>query len=285
MHLYFWREAWRSFTAHRGLAVTSIFSLAALLTLSGFFLLLDHNARQALSAIGDRREMIIYLKDDVTEAQLAELVDKVRLYFGEPTYVDRKQAWDELSQQIGDPDLLSGVEDNPLPSSLRVRLKPELLNYAAMEQAAKQVLEFPEVEDVRYGAEYVRRLDDFSAGMATAAWASGALVALAIVLVLYNTLRLTVVARRPQVEIMLRLGASDRFIATPYLVEALLHTGMAVAVAMLLLFALQQGLASRLTGLTFLPLPWALGFVGVALAVAWVASAVALTRILRTIGS
>ena len=285
MHFYFWREAWRSFRAHRGLAVTSIFSLASLLTLSGIFLLLDFNARQALNAIGDRREMIVYLKDDITDAQLAELTDKIKQYFGEPTYVDRKQAWDDLSQQIGDPDLLAGVEDNPLPASLRVRLKPELLNYAAMEQAAKQVLEFPEVEDVRYGAEYVRRLDEFSAGMATSAWAAGALVAVAIVLVLYNTLRLTVVARRQQVEIMLRLGASDRFIATPYLLEALLHTWMAAAVAMGLLFALQQGLASRLSGLTFLPLHWALVFVGAALAVAWIASAAALTRILRTIGS
>jgi cell division transport system permease protein len=285
MHLYFWREAWRSFRAHRGLAVTSVLSLAALLTLSGIFLLLDHNARQALAAIGDRREMIVYLKDEVSDTQLALLMDKIRQYFGEPTYVDRKQAWEELQEQIGDPDLLSGVEDNPLPASIHVRLKPELLNYAAMEQAAKQVQEFPEVEDVRYGAEYVRRLDEFSAGMATAAWAAGAMAALAIVLVLYNTLRLTVVARRQQVEIMLRLGASDRFIATPYLMEALMHTTLAAGVALGLIFALQQALASRLSGLTFLPLPWALAFVGAAIAVAWVASAAALTRILRAIGS
>jgi cell division transport system permease protein len=285
MYLYFWREAWRSFQTHRGLAVTSIVSLAALLTLCGLFLLLDHNVGQALNAIGDRREMIVYLKDEVTDAQLAELTDKVKQYFGEPTYVTRQQAWDELSQQIGDPDLLSGVEDNPLPASLRVRLKPELLNYSAMEQAAKQVLEFPEVEDVRYGAEYVRRLDDFSNGVTTGAWAAGALVALAIVLVLYNTLRLTVVARRQQVEIMFRLGASDRFIATPYLVEALLHTTVAAGCSLALVYALQQALSSRLAGLTFLPWMWSLSFVGVALAVAWVASAAALTRILRTIGS
>ena len=285
MQLYFLREAWRSFQTHRGLAITSILSLAALLTLCGIFLLLDHNVSQALNAIGDRREMIVYLKDEVSEAQLAELMDKVRQYFGEPTYVTREQAWQDLSQQIGDPDLLSGIEDNPLPASLRVRLKPELLNFAAMEQAAKQVLEFPEVEDVRYGADYVRRLDEFSAGVTTGAAAAGALVALAIVLVLYNTLRLTVVARRQQVEIMLKLGASDRFIATPYVMEAIIHTVMAAAAALLLVFALQQALASRLAGLTFLPWMWSLSFVGVALAVAWVASATALTRILRTIGS
>jgi cell division transport system permease protein len=285
MQLYFLREAWRSFRAHRGLAVTSILSLAALLTLSGLFLLLDHNVTQALSAIGDRREMIVYLKDEVSDAQLAELMDKVRQYFGEPTYVTREQAWQELSQQIGDPDLLSGVEDNPLPASLHVRLKPELLSFAAMEQAAKQVLEFPEVEDVRYGADYVRRLDEFSAGVTTGSFAAGAIVAFAVVLVLFNTLRLTVVARRQQVEIMLKLGASDRFIATPYVMEAIIHTAMAAGAALLLVFALQQALASRLVGLTFLPWAWSLSFVGVALAVTWVASAAALTRILRTIGS
>lgn len=285
MHLHHWREAWRVFRSHRGLAVTSIVSLAAALTLCGIFVLLDHNARQALHAIGDRREMVVYLKDGVSDTDLATLQDKVRQYFGEPTYVSRKQAWQEFSEQIGDPDLLSGVDENPLPASLRVRLKPELLSFAAMEQAAKQVLEFPEVEDVRYGAEYVRRLDDFSSGLRATTITVGALVAIAIVLVLYNTLRLTVLARRQQVEIMLRMGASDRFIATPYIFEALLQTAMAAVAALLLLFALQQALAGRLTGLTFLPWTWALSFVGAALVVAWVASAAALTRILRVVGS
>jgi hypothetical protein len=60
---------------------------------------------------------------------------------------------------------------------------------------------------------------------------------------------------------------------------------MAAAVALLLVLALQQALTPRLAGLTFLPWVWSLSFVGVALAVAWVASAAALTRILRTIGS
>jgi cell division transport system permease protein len=285
MHVYFWREAWRSFRAHRGLAVTSVLSLTAALTLCGLFVLLDHNARQALRAMGDRREMIVYLKDEVSEVQLNVLMDKIRQYFGEPTYVDPKQAWEEFTGQIGDPDLLAGVEDNPLPASIRVRLKPELLSFAAMEQTAKQVLEFPEVEDVRYGAEYVRRLDQFSGGVRTTAWAVGAVAALAIVLVLFNTLRLTVLARRQQVEIMLRLGASDRFIATPYVFEALMHMGIAAVVALLLTFTLQQALASRLVGLTFLPWTWSLAFVGAAVAVAWVASAAALGRILRTIGS
>jgi cell division transport system permease protein len=285
MHVYFWREAWRSLRTHRGLAMTSILSLTAALTLCGVFVLFDHNARQALAAIGDRREMIVYLKDGVSDTALTTLTDKIKLYFGDVTYVSREQAWKELSDQLGDPELLSGVQDNPLPASLRVRLKPELLNYAAMEQAARQVLQFQEVEDVRYGAEYIRRLDDFSSGMRATAWAAGGLVALAIVLVLFNTLRLTVLARRQQIEIMLRMGATDRFIGMPYVLEGMMHTLIASVVALLLVFALQQGLATRLSGLTYLPWNWSLSFVGIALAVAWFGATMALTRMLRHIGA
>ena len=85
--------------------------------------------------------------------------------------------------------------------------------------------------------------------------------------------------------IMLRLGASDRFIATPFVFEALLQTAIAAGGALLLVFALQQGVATHLTGLTFLPWTSALGFVAAAVVVAWAAAAAALSRILRTIGA
>ena len=245
MHLFFWREAWRAFRAHRGLAATSILSLLAALLLCGVFLLLSYNAQQALNAVGDRREMIVYLKDGLDDSEIESLQDKIRELFGEPVYVTRAQAWEEFRAQVGDPELLAAVDENPLPASLRVRLKPELLNFAAMTQAAQQVAAFPEVEDVRYGAEYVRRLDEFSAGMHRGTVAAGAVVALAIVLVLFNTLRLAVLARRAQIEIQLKLGASDRFIATPYVIEAVIQTMLATGVALLLLWGLEHSVSTR----------------------------------------
>src|SRR5438093_3446541 len=191
MHIFFVREAWRSFRHHRGLGMTAIFSLTATLTLSGLFVLLSHNADNALRWVGDRREMVIYLKDDVTDARRAALIESLTRLYGTTTYVSKEQAWKEFSEQIGDAVLLEAVGTNPLPSSLRVRLRPELLNAAAMEEAAKQVGQFAEVEDVRYGSEWVRRLDDLGAGLRRGTLAIGVLVALAIVFVIYNTLRLT----------------------------------------------------------------------------------------------
>jgi len=284
MHLFFLKEAWRSFKQHRGLAYTAILSLTAALTLCGLFLLLAHNAQLALKLLGDRREMVVYLKDDVSPAQRDSLTGRLRQLYGSVTYVSKGEAWEEFKQQIGDPALLEAVDQNPLPASLRVRLRPELLNYPAMQEAARQVSEFPEVEDVRYGAEWVRRLDDLNSAVNRGAIAVGLVVALAIVFVTYNTIRLTVLARRHQVEIMSRLGAADRFIATPFIVEAMLEALFAAGLALLALFLLQQAVVARVVTVVFLSPVLILSFVGVTIALAWLAAVLALSRVLRAVG-
>lgn len=284
MHPFFVREAWRSLSAHRGLALSAVYSLTAALTLCGVFLLLSYNADRTLRAVGDRREMVLYLRDEVSDADVQALQTRLRELYGTPTFVSRAQAWEEFSDQIGDPELLEAVDTNPLPASIRLKLKPELMSYAETEKVARSAREFPEVEDVRYGAEWVRRLDAIAGGLQRIALVLGVVVALAIVLVLHNTLRLTVLARRPQVEIMSRLGARDGFIATPFVVEGLIVTLCSASVALAIMFGLHQVVAMRVAGLVFLPPLWMLGFVGGAAMLAWVAGSIAVRRVLRAVG-
>ncbi len=285
MHLFYLREAWRSFRAHRGLALTAIFSLTAALTLSALFLLVSWNANQALRAIADRREMVVYLADDVGETDVKALQDKIAELYGTTTYVSRAQAWEEFSQQIGDADLLRAVDTNPLPASLRVKLKPELQNFVSMQTSAGQIGQMPGVEAVRFGGEWVRRLDAVDTGARRTAIGVGLLVALAIVFVVHNTMRLTVLARRQQVDTMMRLGASDRFVAMPFLLEGISQTLVASLVALGLVWGLQRVLSDRIEGLVFLPVPWILAFVGGSIVLAWLVSSIALTRVLRTSGA
>jgi cell division transport system permease protein len=284
MFAFYVREAWRSFHQHRGLATTGVLALTSALTLSGVFLLLAHNAEIALRLIGDRRELVAYLRDDVTSADRDTLIARLNDLYGTVTYVSKDQAWEEFKQEIGNDPLLEGVNENPLPASLRVKLRPELLNAAAMDEAAKQVKEFPEVEDVRYGAEWVQRLDELSGAIGRAAVAVGAVVGFAILFILYNTIRLSVMARRPQVEIMSRLGAADRFIATPFVLEAVAQALFASLLALGALFGLQQAVASRLAAIVFFSPLWIAGFLGATVALAWFAASLALSRVLRAVG-
>jgi cell division transport system permease protein len=285
MHWFYVREALRTFRQQGGLAINAVLALTAALTLAGLFLLLAHNAQAALQLIGDRREMVVYLKDEVTESQRDELIGRLTDLYGAVKYVSKEEAWKEFAQEIGDPQLLESVDQNPLPSSLRVRLRPELLTAAAMSAAAREVGEFPEVEDVRYGAEWVRRLDELNLGLARGALAVGLAVALALVLVVYNTIRLTVLARRRAIEIMSRLGATDAFVAQPFVIEAMIEALIAAALALGLLTASYRAISSQLEGVVFLPWSWIASFVGAALALAWMAAMLALTRVLRAVRS
>lgn len=285
MHVFFFREAWRSFMHHRGLGYTAILSLTAALTLSGILMLLAHNAEVAMRQVGDRREMVVYLKDEVTKPQRDALIQRLTGLYGQVTFVSKDQAWTEFTEQVGDPSLLEAVQGNPLPASLRIRLKPELLSHGAMEQAARQVGEFDEVEDVRYGGEWVRRLDEIGAEITRGAWVVGIAAALAIVFVLYNTIRLTVLARRPIVEIMSRLGATDRFIATPFVIEALIVAAFSSLFALAVIFAFHRAFVSQVVAIAFLPPPWIAAFIGTTVALAWVAAMLALSRVLRAVGA
>lgn len=284
MHLFFIKEAWRSFLQHRGLAMTAIFSLTAALTLCALFVLLTHNADYALSLIGDRREMMVYLRDDLTEERRDELIGRMKELYGSVTYISKEEAWDDFVTQVGDAELLEAVGENPLPAALRVRLKPELLNFPAMQRASEQVMEFPEVEDVRYGATWVQRLDQLTTGLTRGAIAVGIVVALAIMLVVYNTIRLSVLARRPQVEIMSRLGATSYFIAVPFVVEAIAQATIAAVAALGILYAIKQALVSQVWRVVFIPIPYAAMFVGVTVALASLAAIMAIGRVMRQVG-
>jgi cell division transport system permease protein len=284
VHLFFFREAWRSFLQHRGLSFTAIFSLTAALTLCALFVLLTHNADYALSLIGDRREMMVYLRDDVKEARREELIERMKDLYGSVTFISKDEAWENFVEQVGDAELLEAVGENPLPAALRVRLKPELLNFPAMQRAAEQVLEFPEVEDVRYGATWVQRLDQLTTGLTRGAIAVGIVVALAIILVIYNTIRLSVMARRPQVEIMSRLGATHYFIAAPFVIEAIVQATIGAVAALGILYAIKQALVSQVWRVVFIPIPYAAMFVGATVALASIAAVSALARVMRQVG-
>jgi cell division transport system permease protein len=247
---------------------------------------LSWNAQLALQQVGDRREMIVYLNDDVTPSQRDVLLGRIRDLYGEPTYVTKDQAWKEFVSQVGDATLLEAVGDNPLPSSIRVQLKPELLTPDAMAATARQMQGFPEVEDVRYGAEWVRKLDALSRGLLIATIAVLAIVGVAVLLIVYTTIRFTVLARRPQVEIMARLGATGGFVAMPYVIEGVAEALIATLLALGILFGAQQALVLRAaSGVAFLPPLGVVGFVAAVLLLALVSSSLALSRMLRTAGS
>jgi cell division transport system permease protein len=280
---FYWSEALRAMRQHRTLLMTATLTVAAAMAVAGVFLLLAHNAEVALARVGDRREMVIYLRDDVRAAEREAITARLEELYGSVTYVSKEEAWRQFSAQLGDPALLEAVGENPLPASLHVRLRPDLTAYEAMERAAQQVAQFPEVEDVRYGGEWVRRLEEFGGGVRRLAILVGLVVAACLLFIFYSTLRLSVASRSDQVQVLSRMGASTSFISMPFVLEAMVEAGVGALLALGLLFAARAALAAQFRGVAFLPPLWAGAFVACAVALGFLAAWVAVGRALRRI--
>jgi cell division transport system permease protein len=278
---YFVTEAWRGMWHHRSLTLTAIASLAGALLTIGVFLLFTANAQLALSTLGDRREVIVYLRDAAGQEEIDALVSRMNGLYGRATFVSKQEAWDEFTRELGGDELLKAVGENPLPASIRLKLRPEFLNFEAMERIADALAGEPVVEEVRFGGEWVRRLDQFSSSLARINLAVGIVVALGVLVVVANTIRLTVVARRELLRIMALVGASPGFLRAPLLVEGVLVAALAALLALGLLAAAWAGLDGRPVPLVFLPWRRSLAFLGTAAFLGYAGSMLALVTVSR----
>ncbi len=278
---WFVREAWRGLWFHRGSTWAGLVTVIGAFLLLGVFLLFTANVQHALSQLGDRREVVIYLRDSATPAQRDSLVARLNAAYGRATYVSREQAWDELKDQLGGSELLDAVEQNPLPASIHLKLRPEFGSYEATEHVADDVSGASYVETVRFGGDWVRRLDQFVAILTRVDFVIGLVVACSVVFVIGNTIRLTLIARAETLRILALVGAGDGFIFTPLVLEGVIATVIGAVVALGIVYGGAYYLDGKPVGLVQLPWDWMGQFVGFAALLGVVGAMFALVPITR----
>jgi len=260
--LWFVREAWRGLWYHRAATWTALVSAIGAFLVLGVFLLFTANVQRLLTGLGDRREVVIYLRDYASDATRDSLLVQLDSQYGRATYVSREQAWQDFSEQLGGSDLLEAAGQNPLPASIHLKPRPEFESFAATERMADAIAASPIVETVRFGGEWVRRLDEFVAILRWVDLVVGLVVALSVLFVVANTIRLTLLARRDSLRILALVGAGDGFIFTPLVLEGAFAAAIGAAVALAVVNVGAVLLDGKPIDLVPLPWTWGAAFVG-----------------------
>jgi cell division transport system permease protein len=278
--LYFVREAWRGLWRHRSLTLTALAALAGVLLVPAVFLVLLVNSLNAVHTLGDRREMIVFLRDGASDEARRALAARLAPAARQMTFVSKEAAWDEMARELGGSELLEAVGQNPLPASLRVRLRKVYLNFDAMDSIATAVGDDEAVEEVQFGGEWVRRLDRFIDTLRVTGFGIAGVIALVVIFVVANAIRLTVLARRDLHRVMRLLGAGRFFIRVPLVLEGLLISLLAAGVALGAVYGLFRLVEGRLAVLpVFLPWSWMAAFLGGAALLGTLGSTLAVTRV------
>jgi len=228
---YFFREAFISFVRNRWMSLASIGAVASALIILGSFLLLSVNFDHILKDVESQVEITAYLEDTVEDSNVARLNGEISLIGGvkEVKFVSKEAALEEFKQQVGK-DLLEGI-DNPLPSSFRIKVD----NPQDVAQVAEKIQKLQGVEEVKYGKGVVERLFNIIYWVRLLGLVIMGVFAAVSVFIISNTIRLTVFARRREINIMKYIGATDWFVRWPFLIEGMVlgFIGSAISIAVL----------------------------------------------------
>ncbi len=221
---YYIREGLGGFRRAKLMSLLSVSSVTAALFLLGTFLLVTLNFHLALKGLRERFEIQAFIGEGSSEAQAAVAGSAIRGIPGvrDAEFVSKEEALKRFREELGDRGgLLSAIETNPLPRSYRVRLHPEYRNPEAMAAIAEKIQKVTGIDEVEYGKAWLGRLYRVGYLLVVIDVSLLVIVSLAAVMVVFNTIQLTLYARRQEVEIMRLVGATDAFIRRPFLIEGM----------------------------------------------------------------
>lgn len=272
---YALRQGWASLWRSRGSSVFAIVAIALALIVLGALLLVTSNVQRVLTQWTSAAEFSVYLRDDATSEQrgvLESMIDESGLTAGRE-YVSKADALARFRREFTElASLTTGVEDNPFPASVEVRVRPDAEADGRADDLVRRVAALPGVADVRYDREWLARVGTALRTIRIAGLGLATLMALAAAVTVATVVRLGLQTRREEIEIMALVGAPLTFIRGPFIAEGLLQGGMGALGATIVLaigYALVRvwwgdDIQAVLDGGTVAFLPWgvALGLFG-----------------------
>ena len=245
------REVFLAFKRAPLLAVLGITTIAFSLFAFGLFGLVAINIKAALLEIEDRVEIRAFLADGARDAQVLELMQGISKLpqVADVGYVSPDSALQRARAELEEfRDVMEGAM---LPASVELRLKEGARDPESMQMISRRLQTYPVVEEVRYGREWVEKLYRIRNIAGIAGSVLGSVFALVAVIIIGSTIRLAILARTKEIEIMRLVGATNTFVRLPYLIDGALKGLAGGAIAAVLSWAAVQLVSMKLMGAQF----------------------------------
>jgi cell division transport system permease protein len=275
------------------LTLASVLTVVVSLTLFGSALLLRQGVENANDRFKGGIEFIVYLQPTITEDQKAsirkDLEDNPEVR--EATFVDQDKTFEEFKRLFqNSPQLVETVTPEILPPSVRVA--PRIQEPDVVKALGDQFDSKPGVYEVVFAFEVVQRIQETFNKIGVRFLAAAVLLLVAALMLILNTIRVAMFARRREIEVMKLVGATNWFIRVPFIVEGIIQTLLGAAVAVGIMTFLVRPFIDELSEDRVLPifqgfivtgsnlLTTTILVVGVAVLIGAIGSAVAVSRFL-----
>ncbi|MGC9490876.1 MAG: cell division protein FtsX, partial [Thermovirgaceae bacterium] len=213
---YVLRDTWRLLARNLGLSILTFVTAVAVFYLVGASVLFVMNTRAMIAGVESNLlvQAYVYSGDGYLQT-VAEKMSAMDCVASVKT-ITPEQALERLKARLGNQaDAVTLLGENPLPGSVEVQVKKA--EFASV--VARELIAMPEVEDVVYSGELAERLQKISAFISRLSLIILAISIAAASLVLFNTIRISVFAKKEEIETMLLVGATPAYVAFPFVLQ------------------------------------------------------------------
>ncbi len=252
---YAFRQAWVSVRRSGRSAIMSIGTITIAFVTLGGFLLVSLNVQQIIDRWREAAEMSVYLQDsiDAQAQQNLEQALKSHAAVAGVEYVSKPGALERFHQDFPElTDVAGSLAENPFPATFEVRLRSGTSAADAAEMLAEELKGHPGVADVRYDRRWLSRLISIVSLARIAGLIVAAVLMAGAAFTVAAVVRLSLHARRDEIEIMQLVGAPFSFIRGPFIAEGVLLGGLGALFALVVLWTgqvlLLRWLGSDLAG-------------------------------------
>jgi cell division transport system permease protein len=247
------------------------------------------NLRQLSGALNQPGDISAFLQQTISPAQAAQKRDDLAQMAGVKSVVLKtpEQALAEFRELTRFTDALAVMEDNPLPHVLVISLDRDALKSDRAAQLVDELRANPDVEIVQFDQEWLLRLKSLMSLAERLVFVFGVLLAVTVLLVIGNTIRLEILSRSEEIQITRLIGASNAFVRRPFLYSGfwfgIFGAGLAISLVMLCVHLLKTPVAelaqSYGSALQLQSLDWMemLTLLGMGLALGWFGALIAST--------
>jgi len=208
------------------------------------------NITVAASRLNTEPNVNVYLQVAASNDDAREIEKRLTTIanVADTKFISRETALVEMKRVASVADLLNGLDHNPLPHAFMLR--PRATDTATLEQMRKDIAALPKVDAVVMDFEWAKKLKRFAIFAERLVLLLGAVLALAVVFVTGNTIRLQILTQKDEIEVSRLIGATKRFVRRPFLYFGALQGALAGAVAVLAMVALTGWVGKEVQALT-----------------------------------
>jgi cell division transport system permease protein len=246
---YFFREAVQGIRNNSFTHIIAMGTITFALLTFGIFIITVINLNKVFDAWGNKIQVIAYLDKDASPEEIKQVSERITYLpqTEKATYVSKENALAILKKSLQDQDgILENLDENPLPSSIEIQLKKDHKQPQSLKAFVSELKGIEKISDVEYGQEWLGKFSAFISLFKLVGYSIGGFLLIATILIISNTIKLTIYSRRDEIEIMKLVGATNFFIQIPFFLEGLIQGFLSSLLALGTLYIGYKILISKL---------------------------------------